>query len=136
MAHVLNQPRTILCIDDDADDLQLLQEAMNTIDPDCTIIKAFDGIHGITILLEMKSKNTLPCLIVMDINMPKLDGKQTFMKLQADNVLSAIPTVVFSTSSSPIDKFFFQSRGAAFITKPIRFEQLLDTASQLLTYCL
>src|SRR5215217_4173287 len=99
MAHVLNQPRTILCIDDDADDLQLLQEAMNSIDPDCTIIKAFDGMHGLAILSEMKSKDTLPCLIVMDINMPKLDGKQTFIKLQADSVLSSIPTVVFSTSS-------------------------------------
>jgi CheY-like chemotaxis protein len=136
MAHVLNQPRTILCIDDDADDLQLLQEAMNSIDPDCTIIKAFDGMHGLSILSDMKKKDTLPCLIVMDINMPKLDGKQTFVKLQADSVLAAIPTVVFSTSSSPIDKLFFQSKGAAFITKPIRFEQLLDTASQLLTYCL
>jgi len=135
MTQVLNNPRTILCIDDDADDLQLLAEAVQHIDPQCRIIKAFDGLHGITLLQEMQSQQQLPCLIVMDINMPKLDGKQTFVRLQADAVLSTVPIVVFSTSSSPMDKLFFQSKGAAFITKPIRFEQLLEVASDLLSYC-
>ncbi len=135
MTHVLNKPRTILCIDDDADDLQLLAEAVQRIDPQCQIIKAFDGMHGISVLQEMHTRQELPCLIVMDINMPKLDGKQTFVRLQADEVLSTIPVVVFSTSSSPMDKMFFQNKGAAFITKPIRFEQLLQAATELLTYC-
>ena len=135
MAHVLNQRRTILCIDDDADDLQLLQEAMHSIDPQCQIIKAYDGMHGISILSQMQNEGKLPCLIVMDINMPKLDGKQTFVKLKADDAYTNIPVVVFSTSSSAMDKMFFQSRGAAFITKPIRFEQLIEAATELLTYC-
>lgn len=135
MTHVINKPRTILCIDDDADDLQLLSEAVLHIDPQCHIIKAFDGLHGIALLHEMQRQEQLPSLIVMDINMPKLDGKQTFVRLQADTHLSTIPVVVFSTSSSPMDKLFFQSKGAAFITKPIRFEQLLQTAAELLSYC-
>jgi len=135
MAHVFNKPRTILCIDDDADDLQLLSEAVQRIDPQCQIIKAFNGLHGIALLQEMQRQQQLPSLIVMDINMPKLDGKQTFVRLQADAVLSTIPVVVFSTSSSPMDKMFFQNKGAAFITKPIRFEQLLEVASELLSYC-
>jgi CheY-like chemotaxis protein len=135
MAQVINKPRTILCIDDDADDLQLLSEAVQRIDPQCRIVKAFDGMHGISILQEMHVAQQLPCLIVMDINMPKLDGKQTFIRLQADSIFSNIPVVVFSTSSSPMDKLFFRSKGAAFITKPIRFEQLLEAASQLLSYC-
>ena len=135
MTQVINKPRTILCIDDDADDLQLLAEAMHRIDPECQILNAFDGMHGLTLLQEMHHQQQLPCLIVMDINMPKLDGKQTFVRLQADQHLSNIPIVVFSTSSSPIDKMFFQSKGAAFITKPIRFDQLLETASELLSYC-
>lgn len=135
MTQVLNKPRTILCIDDDADDLQLLSEAIQHVDPQCKIIKAFDGIHGISILQEMHTAQQPPCLIVMDINMPKLDGKQTFVRLQSEPSYSNIPVVVFSTSSSAIDKLFFQSKGAAFITKPIRFEQLLEVASELLSYC-
>ena len=63
---------------------------------------------------EMHAAQQLPCLIVMDINMPKLDGKQTFVQLQADSIFSNIPVVVFSTSSSPMDKLFFQSKGARF----------------------
>lgn len=135
MTHVINKPKTILCIDDDADDLQLLSEAVQRIDPQCHIIKAFDGLHGIALLQEMHNRQQLPSLIVMDINMPKLDGKQTYVRLQSDETLATIPVVVFSTSSSPMDKLFFQSKGAAFITKPIRFEQLLQVASELLSYC-
>ena len=92
-------------------------------------------MHGISILNQMQKDGKLPCLIVMDINMPKLDGKQTFVKLKADQHFAAIPVVVFSTSSSAMDKMFFQSKGAAFITKPIRFEQLIAAATELLTYC-
>jgi len=135
MDHVLNKPRTILCIDDDADDLQLLSEAVQRIDPHCQIIKAFDGLHGLALLQEMHQQQQLPSLIVMDINMPKLDGKQTFVRLQATDYFATIPVVVFSTSSSPMDKLFFQSKGATFITKPIRFEQLLQVASEMLNHC-
>lgn len=135
MTHVTNNHRTILCIDDDADDLQLLSEAVQRIDPHCQIIKAYNGIHGLALLEEMHHQQQLPSLIVMDINMPKLDGKQTYIRLQASEHFATIPVVVFSTSSSPMDKMFFQSKGAAFITKPIRFEQLLEVASELLNYC-
>jgi CheY-like chemotaxis protein len=102
MAHVINKPRTILCIDDDVDDLQLLSEAVQRLDPQCRIVKAFDGMHGISILQEMHAAQQLPCLIVMDINMPKLDGKQTFVQLQADSIFSNIPVVVFLTDGQTI----------------------------------
>jgi CheY-like chemotaxis protein len=127
--------RTILCIDDDADDLQMLREAIASISHDYTIREAYDGLSGLATLQHMKAVNQLPCLIVMDINMPRMDGKQAFVKLQEDPILSNIPIVIFSTSSSPLDKMFFQHKGVEFMTKPIVFEQLVDTAEKLLSMC-
>jgi CheY-like chemotaxis protein len=113
----------------------MLREAINTLDTNYTIIEAYDGFSGLNKLQQMSADGNLPCLIVMDINMPRMDGKQAFVRLQADPVLSNIPIVIFSTSSSPIDKMFFQHKGVAFMTKPIVFEHLIDAASKLLKLC-
>jgi len=127
--------KTILCIDDDADDLLMLREAISTISHDYTIVEAHDGLSGIATLQHMKVINQLPCLIVMDINMPRMDGKQAFVKLQEDPVFSHIPIVIFSTSSSPLDKMFFQHKGVEFMTKPIVFDHLVNAAEKLLSMC-
>jgi CheY-like chemotaxis protein len=135
MSNLENTNRTIVCIDDDADDLQMLREAITTIDNNYHIIEAYDGYSGLVKLQQMSEEGRLPCLIVMDINMPRMDGKQAFVKLKADPVLSRIPIVIFSTSSSPIDKMFFQHKGVEFMTKPIVFEHLIEAAGKLLRLC-
>jgi CheY-like chemotaxis protein len=67
--------RTVLLIDDDHDDLEMLQEALKSIDADHTIVEAHNGIEGLEKLQELAAAETLPCLIVLDINMPKMDGR-------------------------------------------------------------
>ena len=130
------QRRYILCIDDDPDDLQMLQEALSMIDGDThQVIEANDGAEGLEKLRQLSSAGSSPCLVVLDINMPKLDGKQTFLSIKSDKQLSEIPIVVFSTSSSMLDKMFFQKKNTEFITKPIDFNRLVDVAKQMLTYC-
>lgn len=126
---------TILYVDDDQDDLEMLQEAITSIDPGYQIVKANNGEEGLARLAEMKQHGTLPCLIVLDINMPKLDGRQTFQRIKADEALGAIPIVIFSTSSNKMDKMFFAGKNVEYITKPIYFPHLLEVAQKLLTYC-
>lgn len=127
--------RIILCVDDDPDDLQILREALSTVDGRHTIVEANDGADGLVRLKEMVQKGTPPCLVVLDINMPKMDGKQTFVTIKSDEVLSAIPVVILSTSSSPLDKLFFAKKDTEFITKPIEFNHMVQVASKLLSYC-
>lgn len=134
MAEV-NQKHTILYADDDRDDLHLLTEALKEIDSAHNIVEAFDGEDALKKLHQMKRENNLPCLIVLDVNMPKLDGRQTLMAIQKDEVLREIPVVIFSTSTSAIDKFFFQRNKVEYITKPINFRHLVDIASKMLSYC-
>ena len=83
----------------------------------------------------MQEADELPCLVVLDINMPRMDGKQTLVALQKDEDLSAIPVVLFSTSSSALDKSFSKAKHVELITKPFDFKSLYVTAHKLLSYC-
>jgi CheY-like chemotaxis protein len=83
----------------------------------------------------MKAEGHLPCLVVLDINMPRMDGKQTLIRLQSDSELSTIPVVLYSTSSSELDKTFSKARKGELITKPISYDTLAATVSRLLAYC-
>ncbi|HEX8314370.1 MAG TPA: response regulator [Flavisolibacter sp.] len=126
---------TILYIDDDADDVQMLQEAIHTIDPAIELRKANDGEEGLSTLSDMEHGGQPPCLIVLDINMPRLDGRQTFKRIKADPRWMTIPIVIFSTSNNPMDKMFFGGKNVEYITKPISFSHLLQVAQRLLSFC-
>ena len=126
---------TILYVDDDLDDLQLLQDAIRKIDDQYTIEEAHDGVEAMAKLEELKKSKKLPCLIILDINMPKMDGKQTLVAIQKDEDLASVPVVIFSTSSSVLDKAFFEKKRVAFITKPVDFQHFVQVATDLLSYC-
>jgi len=126
---------TILYIDDDRDDLQMFKEAVARVDGSYHVVEAINGEQGLHQLQNMKQEEELPCLIVLDINMPKIDGRQAFRMIRNDNALSSIPIVIFSTSNSSIDKLFFQGKDVEYLTKPIDFMSLLNVASRLLSYC-
>ena len=127
--------KTILCVDDDADDILLLKEAISKIDAHYQIVEAADGVEALSVLHQMNDKDDLPCLIVLDINMPRKDGKQTLVEIQDHPTLSNIPVVLFTTSSSSIDIRFSEQKHVELITKPIDVAHLAITARRLLDYC-
>ncbi|HVF81486.1 MAG TPA: response regulator [Flavisolibacter sp.] len=138
MLKTLAQPErkhTILHVDDDPDDLQMLLEAIQSIDPSLQIVQAIDGQQGLEKLRLMMLSADLPCLIVLDLNMPRINGKEAFKKIREDEKLSSVPIVILSTSNSAIDRMYFQGRNVEYITKPLRFDHLVDVASRLLSYC-
>jgi CheY-like chemotaxis protein len=131
----MNQTHTILCADDDDDDIQLLREAIKEIDVRCSLVKARDGVDALNQLQKMKEAGTLPCLVVLDINMPKMDGRQTFLSIRRNPDFASIPVVIFSTSSSSLDKMFFDKKDVEYIIKPLNYTFLVDVAQKLLNYC-
>ena len=122
-------------MDDHEDDRDMLQQALYSIDAEHRIIEASDGKDGLRQLRIFKAEDQLPCLIVLDINMPKLDGKQAFMAIKADEVLARIPIVVFSTSSNVMDRMFFEKYGTAYFVKPIKVCELAMAASGMIGCC-
>ena len=127
--------RTVLLIDDDKDDLEMLQQALKEMDVEHNIIEASNGVQGLNVLSELIGKEQLPCLIVLDINMPRMDGRETLVRIKSDERLSGIPIVIFSTSSSQLDKTFFEKHNTAYFVKPINFEDLKRTAASLINIC-
>ena len=126
---------TILCIDDDRDDLELLEAAFQSLDNTYHIQKAADGLEGLQQLQRLKLSGSLPCLIVLDLNMPRLNGRETFERIKADPAFATIPVVIFTTSSYPKEQSYFISKNIAFITKPTDYRLFLEMAKRLLAYC-
>lgn len=110
-------------IDDDTDDHELFSIAVRSINPNIKCQFAYDGCEGLE-LLE-REKNNPPDCIFLDLNMPKMGGKECLSEIKKQGVLRDIPVVIFSTSSHPEDSEEAKSLGAAaFMTKPYRTSEL------------
>ena len=117
----------ILYVDDDSDDCIFLMEsfasAMNT-----DLVCAANGEEAIQYLNE--EMDTLPSLIILDLNMPRKDGKQTLKHLKSDPHLAEIPVVILSTSQNQIDKEVCTRLGAAsYLEKPFHYEGYREVVS-------
>ena len=123
----------VLCIDDDQDDLLFMNEAISSHESGFTMVGVSDGQAALAYLENAKARNKLPCLIIMDINMPKMDGKKTIPHLKKDPVLRTIPLVVFTTSSNQTDKNFFHEYQVTYITKPSQYEPFIKKINEMLT---
>jgi len=72
--------RIVLCVDDDPDDRELIRNAIFKVDPSYTVVYATNGKEALQ-YLSLQDGKDLPCLVILDINMPVMDGKQTLIEL-------------------------------------------------------
>lgn len=114
--------RTILLVDDDPEDREVFLLALKNVSSGTTCILSRDGQDALEKLIEMQPK---PELIVLDLNMPRMSGKELLLRLKADRALMDIPVIVFSTASLPLIRSEMLALGAEkFITKPFGFARL------------
>ncbi|MFL5772479.1 MAG: response regulator [Flavisolibacter sp.] len=125
----------ILFVDDDPDDLEFYGESMMNAHAGLLIREARSGILALEYLRKAKEADELPCLIVLDVNMPVMSGKDTLLEIKKDKVLAEIPVVIFSTASNPREKEYFNEHEVAFFTKPCTFSEMESMTKQLLNYC-
>lgn len=124
----------ILLVEDDPDDLFFLTEAFQSVDNSYTYVEAYDGEAALAILKEMYSRNEPPALIVLDINMPILSGRELLTILKEDPDLSTIPVVVFTTSSNPFDRQHCKHYQVDLFTKPLSHKGLRGLVKHMLQY--
>ena len=126
---------TICLADDDPDDRELLLDAFQQL-TDSHHIKAVNNGKELIEFLSHMDDSELPCLIVLDYNMPGLNGKQILTYLQNTYRFRHIPKVIYSTSNSLNDKKDFLSIGASeFLTKATSARDILHAARKMLSYC-
>jgi CheY-like chemotaxis protein len=125
----------ILLVDDDADDIMLLKQVLLSLNKDCQVNEARDGQKALAALKEARSQNTLPNLIVLDIRMAVMDGRELLAIIKSEEKLNQIPLVVFTTSSNITDINYCKQFNVDLITKPFELPLLYKAAAKLLTYC-
>ena len=130
----MNTPQILWAVDD-LDDLMLMRDVLSDMNRDCNIKEVHNGREAIDHLEKSKQQNNLPCLIILDMNMPILNGKETLTLIKKDEALKKIPVVFFTTSSSEMDRLYCKRNGVEMITKPPKYSSLKDAVRKLLTYC-
>jgi CheY-like chemotaxis protein len=120
-------------IDDDPDDRELLFDAMASLYPDVVFTLFSNGEEAIKQIPACT--DDVPNLIVLDLNMPCLSGKDILPVIKAFPKFSDTKFAVFSTSSSPTDKKWAEQNEALFITKPFTTKGFIAAAKMLHDYC-
>lgn len=122
----------VIVADDDEDDQLLVKEAIGEVMP-CEIISAYNGRQLIDMLRTMSlEKSNLPDFILLDLNMPMLDGFTTLSQLQKDEKMKTVPVYILSTSRLDHDKKRARELGArGFYTKPILYEHLKEIVEEI-----
>ncbi|WP_165929650.1 response regulator [Pseudocnuella soli] len=132
----MNPPKyVVLYADDDADDLSLVQEAFNRYSDNVELVTATDGLEALSYLNSLGNFDPVPCLVILDINMPRMNGKEALKKIRDLDRFSRIPVVLFSTSSMPHDRDYARQYGAGFITKPLDVRQIEAIAEEFVSHC-
>jgi CheY-like chemotaxis protein len=124
----------ILVVDDDVEDHMIMQEYfedMNYRDPVKFVINGLEAIK----YLESQKKGLLPQLIILDLNMPMMNGTQTLVQIKRDPDLKNIPVIIYSTSENETEKRKTLSLGAMeYVVKPLNFEEGSKMIAKFLTY--
>jgi CheY-like chemotaxis protein len=123
--------KSVLIVDDDRDDVDLFREVVEEIDDTIECFSAVDGEQMLRILRN--SKLPLPDMIFLDLNMPKISGKQCLVEIRKNKRWKDIPVFIYTTSKREEDKRETKKMGAFdFITKPSNYTDIYRILSQIL----
>jgi len=130
----------ILLVEDEPSDAHLVREAINQCKLLCNLHHAFDGLEALAFLRhegELYKNAPQPDLILLDLNMPRMNGLEFLALIKADERLVSIPVVVFTVSNSEREVESAYLLGVSgFINKPIDSVQFINAVCQLGTYWL
>jgi CheY-like chemotaxis protein len=126
--------QAVLMADDDAEDCLLATEAFAESGAEAAFSCVENGIELMNYLLERARSNPgeLPQLILLDLNMPRKDGREALVEIKADPALQNIPIIILTTSQNEKDIAFTMKEGAeSFITKPATFDEWVKIMKSL-----
>ena len=133
----LKESLLVLMADDDSDDCMLAEEALKESRVDHELSFVYDGeelmdyLHHLDAYSDPAS-SPRPDLILLDLNMPKKDGRKALKEIKADPDLKDIPIVVLTTSEAKIDMDYCLEQGVnLFVSKPVTFSGLVNVMKKV-----
>jgi len=134
--------KEILLVEDNPDDVELTRIAFNEAKIANKLVVVGDGAEALDYLYARgkysdRDPNDLPSLVLLDLNLPKVDGREVLQAIRADEATKALPVVVLTTSTEPFDVKASYALGVnSYIQKPVDFEQFVWAVKQVGLYWL
>jgi len=123
----------VLLIEDSPGDVRLTKEAFRDANPAIHLHVAWDGVEAMAFLRQEVSfaRAPRPDLILLDLNLPKMDGREVLAQIKGDESLATIPTVILTTSEAEVDIMkSYELRANSYLCKPVQldaFENLVKS---------
>jgi len=127
--------RYIIFVDDDADDLEMITGFFKEFNSNTSVMVFNDGKEVIQYLDDFANSSTKPVLIVLDINMPRLNGRETLVAIRKNSNYKTIPVVIYTTTITDNDRQFYENHGASCVHKSTNMEGVKQTARILADFC-
>jgi two-component system response regulator len=131
--------RTILLVEDNLDDVDLTKRAfrLNRVVNELAIAR--DGLEALDYLFcrgkYADREPTLPCVVLLDLRLPRIDGLEVLQRIRADERTKVVPVVVLTTSKEQQDLVTAYRNGAnSYVQKPVNFEEFVTAVNQLGLY--
>lgn len=124
------RPITVLLVEDDPGDVLLVREALNDHKLNNRLLVAADGVEAMELLRSADADR--PDLVLLDLNLPRKDGREVLAEIKADEALRSIPVVVLTTSDAEEDILrSYDLHANAYVTKPVDFDRFIDVVRQI-----
>jgi CheY-like chemotaxis protein len=121
-----DRPYSVLLVEDDPADALLIEDALAEHGMARSIALANDGVAALEYLRDPAHER--PDLIVLDLNMPRMNGRELLAVLKDDSSLGSIPVVVLTTSASPEDiEDAYQQHANAYVMKPVNLDDFIHS---------
>ena len=124
----------VFYVDDDEDDIFMVREEFSKYE-DIDLVSFGDTCKFLKHIIAARKSQAPPALIMLDINMPILNGKEVLTILRSYKEFNDVPIALYSTSSSLLDVTFAKHLNAQFVTKPLSKASLTKTIEHLVEYC-
>ena len=124
------QPIVVLLVEDDPGDVVLIQEAFEHNKVRNRLHVAGDGVEAMAFLRDGGGER--PDLILLDLNLPRMDGREVLAEVKGDAELRSIPVVVLTTSKAEEDILrSYDLHANAYVTKPVDFNRFIEVVRQI-----
>ena len=130
---------TVLLVEDSPGDVRLTQEAFRVADPTIDLRIASDGVEAMAFLHREGTcaDSPRPDLILLDLNLPRMDGREVLARIKADAVLKLIPTVILTTSDAEADIVrSYQLQANCYLSKPMQLDAFERVVRSVLDFWL
>jgi CheY-like chemotaxis protein len=116
------ESKSILLVEDDELDIISVQRSLKKIDLNIELQTAYNGIEALAMLKDLPNSQKLPDIILLDLNMPKMNGIEFLTELRKDETYNAIKVFVMTTSNEEQDRISTEKLGVSgYIIKPLNF---------------